>query len=306
MQKETNHIARLLRVAALFSLVFASAPGHAGAAEPVGEVAELVGISSIQRGEPAELIPLRFGDEVFAGDLIRTQSGAKVKLLFNDDSVITVGPTTRLRIDSSVYSPGPSGVRNSVLTVLGGKVRSLVSSWFSSPLQDNRFEVRTPTAVAGVRGTEFITSVDNDGRSTVIVLDGIVEVYNRRDSKRRAVFLGKGMKSSVGARSVPSTPEKLQDSELEQAAEELDISAEETLTNSGELAGGPDAQAPVDLPPATGPDSGPDVDSDPFADMDNPLDQDGGLPGQPGLEGQDVDIDSAPASTRVRVEVDFQ
>lgn len=82
------------------------------------------------------------------------QSKAQAKL--NDGSFIALGPYSKIVFDKSVYDPSKP-MRNSLLNLLFGKARFIVTklaNFRSSP-----FTVRTPTAVAGVRGSDFAISV---------------------------------------------------------------------------------------------------------------------------------------------------
>ena len=222
-------MANLLKLFAFLIASFVATP-TVQAAELAGEIGEMIGVIQVQRGNANAWQQVRFGDPLFAGDLIHTQAGAKAKVIFRDQSVITIGPNTKFRIDESVFRTAPTAERTSMFTIISGKARAVVSSWFTN-LSQNRFEIRTPSAVAGVRGTEFVVSVDADGNSEVVVLDGVVEVYNRRDKQRRAVFLGAGMGTKVSANKTPSTPQRLDDQQMKKVGDDTDINQEESSLN---------------------------------------------------------------------------
>jgi len=95
------------------------------------------------------------------------QSKAQAKL--NDQSIISIGPYTKLVFDKSVYDPSKPA-RNSLLSLLFGKARFIVTklaNFRSSP-----FKVRTPTAVAGVRGSDFAISVAPGSPLTTTIMTG--------------------------------------------------------------------------------------------------------------------------------------
>lgn len=195
---------------------------------PAGEVGELIGSVAVQRKDATNWIQLRFGDPLLVGDTIQTQANGKVKIIFTDQSVITIGPNTKFRIDASIFRTAPVAERSSLFTLFSGKARAIVSSWFNN-LSQNKFEVQTPSAVAGVRGTEFVVLVDANGNSEIVVLEGVVEVYNRKDKSRRAVFLGAGMGTRVGTSTTPSTPKQLSSEQLQKIAMQTDIDSNESL-----------------------------------------------------------------------------
>jgi hypothetical protein len=93
-------------------------PAHA--AELAGEIGEMIGIIQVQRGDANAWLQVRFGDPLFAGDLIHTQAGAKAKVIFRDQSVITIGQNTKFLIDETVFLTAPTSERTSVFTMLSG------------------------------------------------------------------------------------------------------------------------------------------------------------------------------------------
>ncbi|MCU0606215.1 MAG: FecR family protein [Candidatus Edwardsbacteria bacterium] len=103
---------------------------------------------------------------LYTGDSVRTGKGSRVELGYADGTVIRLGENSRLVIRSqgSVRSVG----------LLSGKFWAKVAKLSGG----SRFEVSSPTAVAGVRGTVFKVEVDRDSTSRVAVEEGEVEVHN--------------------------------------------------------------------------------------------------------------------------------
>jgi len=131
-------------------------PAVALAAEPVGSVTFVTGAADITRpGQDAE--SLVKGDDVYVGDIVRTKSNAKVEITFIDDSIVRVAQKSRLQITEYMFEQEE---RRSTLSLFRGKIQSLVKkvAGFSfGRARKNRFEIHTPTAVCGVRGTDFFT-----------------------------------------------------------------------------------------------------------------------------------------------------
>jgi hypothetical protein len=95
-----------------------------------------------------EYLPLFVADTLVSGDRSR------VNVKMNDKSVFALAPNSKLVIDKSIYDPSKDE-RSSLLTLLFGKARLIVSK-----LRGNsQYEVRSPTAVCGVRGSDFGLSV---------------------------------------------------------------------------------------------------------------------------------------------------
>jgi hypothetical protein len=95
-------------------------------------------------------------DEIVLRDQLRTYPQSKLEILFQDDSTLTLAENSQITVDEQIVQPAAPST--SVFSLLRGKVRAAVTNRYQLP--GARFELRTPTAVAGVRGTEFISSFD--------------------------------------------------------------------------------------------------------------------------------------------------
>ncbi len=290
--------------------------GAAAAAVRAGTVSELAGAVAIVRAESTQRDQARVGVIVNVGDTVETSANGKAKLLLGDDSVITISPNSRFRISRALYDPAKKS-RDSSFTLLAGKVRSLVSKFWGSA--GANFEVRTPTAVAGVRGTEFVQEINADGSSTITVLEGKVEVYNPKDSKKRAVVLTQGQRTSVKEGKTPAAPQSVPTSELEQLDQESEINSEESETTGGD--DNPSDSGDDDTDSGSGGDQG--QGGDDSGDEDSGQTQDDGNsggdsnlndPSNSGSNNIDIpktndllnqQVDQAPTRTRAKIKVDF-
>jgi hypothetical protein len=93
--------------------------------------------------------PLTTGTEVYLDELVRTSTESKAELLFLDNTNLSVGPVSTIRLDQFVYDP--SGSKGNVVLRTGiGTFR------FITGLQDKKsYAIKTEYATLGVRGTEF-------------------------------------------------------------------------------------------------------------------------------------------------------
>src|SRR5262245_24816023 len=136
----------------------------AAAADDVGTVASTSGAADIGRGDA--WAPAAVGMVVQLGDQLRTGSDGQLKVVFRDDSVIDLSPNSSLVVDEQVFQPDASRF-SSVVRLLQGKARALVSGYYKTP--GAAYEVETPTAVAGVRGTSFLVAYNQDLEAAVVV-----------------------------------------------------------------------------------------------------------------------------------------
>ncbi|MBI9082520.1 MAG: FecR domain-containing protein [Desulfobacterales bacterium] len=142
-------------------------------AAPVGNFTAVKGSVDIS-GADGLSRPAQVGDPVLEGDIVRTKSKSRVEVLFGDGSILRLAPNSRIEV--SQYDMG--GAQDmGILKLFRGKVQSIVkraAGFFGN--KGNRFEIHTPTAVAGVRGTDFFTWY-SDGQSGAAVKEGTVYTY---------------------------------------------------------------------------------------------------------------------------------
>jgi hypothetical protein len=190
----------LLMLAVLcLALLGEGAPVRAQA-PAVGTVEALVGTAVVTRRETGEAGPLTVGAELFEGDRIRTDTGARLRLTLRDGSVLTCGEATGLTLDRALYAPEQAS-RSYLVRVSFGIVRAVVEL-LASP---STFEMQTNTAVISVRGTEWIAEAQR-AATAVVALEGEVAVRNADPAVPGAVTLGPGEGVTVEAGAPPPAP----------------------------------------------------------------------------------------------------
>lgn len=137
----------------------------AASAGEAGLVARVNGAPTVQRAGKSE--PLNRGSSVFTGDVIETDANSKVKILLADDSVLAIGPKSRVDVRDFASDATSRSVR---LRVLAGRFKIAIAKFFSGRTD---YEIRTPTAVAGVRGTVLWGDTELDA---ICALEGNIEV----------------------------------------------------------------------------------------------------------------------------------
>jgi|HubBroStandDraft_6_1064221.scaffolds.fasta_scaffold600812_2 hypothetical protein len=93
--------------------------------------------------------PLATGSEIYSNELVRTGGQSMAQLLFVDNTNLSVGPVSTIRLDEFVYNP--NGAKGNVVLRAGvGAFR------FITGLQEPKsYTINTEFASIGVRGTEF-------------------------------------------------------------------------------------------------------------------------------------------------------
>jgi hypothetical protein len=174
-------------------------------AQTVGFVAGTQGDVEIRADGATSWAASSIDQNVSVGDTIRTGPDSAVKILLADETILTLGEDTELKIDE--YVIGDAATRDpSALELLRGKARVFVGEAFGGP---TRVEMYTPTAVIGVKGTGFeayITEDPRKGKWTLVChLDGGIFVRSRDESTDPRVVIPKdGLCSQVFQDHAPS------------------------------------------------------------------------------------------------------
>lgn len=129
----------------------------------IGSITEFSGAATIKRGK--DTVVAQKGTAIEQNDRIDTKNG-KVKIVFRDDTQVTVTEHSSLVIDDFVYDP-KSGKGNLGIKAAGGTVRYVSGAIAKDPKQ---VKINTPTAAIAVRGTDFVMSVNETGASMVILM----------------------------------------------------------------------------------------------------------------------------------------
>ncbi len=93
------------------------------------------------------------GGSVYPGDLVETGQGTKAVLAFRDESRVTLGATTRFRVDNFVYDEKAPGEGRFLVSLLRGSVRALTGLIGKANTRNVGYS--TSTATIGIRGTGF-------------------------------------------------------------------------------------------------------------------------------------------------------
>jgi hypothetical protein len=158
------------------------------AADEVGSVVALKGAALIQRN--AKSIEAKLKDGLLIQDTVETKESAKAKLLFIDDSVLTLAEKSKVIIREFIYSKDARG--RSIFNLIDGKMRSVVGK--------SDFEIHTPTVVAAARGTVFECEVGKSGGrvfTTCTCFEGMVDIRSTDPTISGSVTLRPGMTVTV-------------------------------------------------------------------------------------------------------------
>ena len=122
---------------------------------PAGHIKTTSGAAFIVRNNAS--IAARPGTAVFETDALRTGADGSVGLTLNDDTRLSLGPASEVRLERYVYAPAEGGFAM-VLKFARG-VATYVSGRMAK-LAPDAIRLETPSAIVGVRGTTVAIRVD--------------------------------------------------------------------------------------------------------------------------------------------------
>ena len=184
----------------------------------------------------SESVEAKVSSKIYVGETVMTDNESRAKIIMSDRNVLNILPNTKLKIEK--YTSGTDN-KEVQLNLIEGKVRSNVGEKYDN--KSSKFEIRTATAVAGVRGTEFITSYDPASKSTeVLTIHGQVifkSIVKAGDSTGGfEVVVNKQEKSEQKGESTPSKPTKIPKKDFDAINKDTNVSGDKK--ESGKREGG--------------------------------------------------------------------
>lgn len=125
-------------------------------AADIGQIKVATGQVAVERG--GQILPGTVGLRLQRSDVIRTGVDGSIGVTMSDNSLLSAGPNSVLSLD--VYSFDTTTHQGRFETSLR-KGSLAVSSGSIAKQSPDAMKVRTPAAILGVRGTDFVVSVDD-------------------------------------------------------------------------------------------------------------------------------------------------
>jgi len=130
----------------------------------IGSVTSVNGTAVIKRGSTS--LPVVKGTPIEMNDRVETKNG-EVNIQFKDDTTVKVTASSALIIDDFVYDPKSKSGKLG-LKAAEGTVRYVSGNIAHN--NPNAVNIKTPTAAIAVRGTDFVMSVEETGKSAIILM----------------------------------------------------------------------------------------------------------------------------------------
>ena len=132
----------------------------------IGSISELRGNGEILRENEGDRLLAELSLGILSNDDVRTGDG-RMAIQFLDDSVLKLTEHSKIVVDEYIFDPNPSKSKLS-LRMASGTARFISGSL--GKIKKENISIKTPSATISVLGTDFTTTVDEIGRSLIILL----------------------------------------------------------------------------------------------------------------------------------------
>ena len=163
---------RLNRSSLILALISAGFAGQAGAV--AGRVEFSIGGATTQDAD-GRVRPLFKGLELDKGDTIKTNDG-RAQIRFTDGAYVSLQPNSEFAIKDYNYEGKTDGSERGFFALARGAMRTVTG--FIGRINRNRYQITTPTATVGIRGTGGLIAVNGDGSTSIIGTSGIWTLTN--------------------------------------------------------------------------------------------------------------------------------
>lgn len=173
-------------------------------AQLFGRITFPLGTVEVQKSQAPEWTAAQMRQEVFAGDKVRTQAKSRCEITLNGGGKFRIGEKSEVELTSATVTPLKKDFK---AKVNAGQVWVAAKAAFG---ETKSVTVRTPTAVAAIRGTKY-RAVAGDEESSILVYDGKVDVNwaESVDEDRQGQAPGQPQQFKIGAPTEVAAPEEV-------------------------------------------------------------------------------------------------
>ncbi len=120
----------------------------------IGKIKTLKGMVTAIRD--SKEIPLNIGDSVYQNDVLRTAADSAAGIIFEDDTILSLGPQTELAVDEYLFAPEKGNLSMFVRMLRG--TASYISGIIGRQSPES-VKFQMPEAIIAIRGTHFLVKV---------------------------------------------------------------------------------------------------------------------------------------------------
>ncbi len=173
--------------------------------EKAATISAMINYAQVQRrSEPARL-KASYGMELTWNDAVQTDPTGRVRIRMNDGSLLSIGANSELRVTNHDAQSHKTQIQLAY-GLLRAQIKKLAAG--------EEFEVRTPTAVAGVIGTDFGIDASDPEHVKFICLEGRVQIKSLDPNNPGTVNCDGGHRVTIDEGKTPNLPEDADTSQM--------------------------------------------------------------------------------------------
>lgn len=190
-----------------------------GIGDPVGRIGKVGGKAVIVHADQNIGYRAKKDLPIFQDDTIITLKEGRIELLLSDGSKMTLASSTKLIISRHVYNTNFK-TRSSFVEMTFGKVRFVVRKL--TGFKQSKFNIKTKTAILGVRGSDFVVFADDEmteivtNEGTRLDAVGLVNI-------NKSIRMGPLNRVVIRKDRLPSKPKTIRPRKFESLVREFEI-----------------------------------------------------------------------------------
>lgn len=180
-----------------------------------GKVEKLVGQAFLQRDGSKIWVQLVKNAQIEEKTTIITMDNSEIKIKLDKDISVNVGAKTKIYIENLKSKPKTEAITETGLKLMFGKVYSNINKKLETGA---KFEIKSGSVVAGVRGTRFLVANLQGGRVEIKVYEGFVVINNTVENKSYTIL--KNQKVNVDSQGVTEEVKEFDEVDLKENLDE--------------------------------------------------------------------------------------
>ncbi|MCT7461549.1 FecR family protein [Aliarcobacter cryaerophilus] len=169
----------------------------------IGEITLLEGEAFVKRGQ--ETLRLNISDQINNNDFIETRTNSKVKITFIDNTIITIGKESSLKIEDYFFDSNNKNSAKTELSVSKGAFHAITGQ--IGKVNPEKFKLKTKNATIGIRGTEIYGD-----QNRVFCTQGAIYVLSFGDTREVSQgFFVNTFDNQIPSQSMPIDQQQFQD-----------------------------------------------------------------------------------------------
>ena len=137
-------------------------------AKDVATITAMQGSATVQRAK--QKLPASLGQKLQTKDVVFTKENAKLQVIFNDETIISIGKNSEFSIEDYLFEENQEPIAK--FGMLRGAMRTITGK--IGKIAPQKFTVTTKTATIGIRGTNFSVFVNDDGSAEAFCTFGAI------------------------------------------------------------------------------------------------------------------------------------